>query len=277
MDTFEQPQAKLLYLIAELASRGEISEKDKSSMKELVIREDSRMLDACAMYQQDGDMAALKSKMLSFVRPIHLSVQIPTNSPSSSGPDSPVSSPLGAALMARKRNAGTRLRGMLVPQTFTPQAKNSHENDDNDDHDDEEDGEDDNELVYENEEPEEVSNQDDSESSNSYRSLDPFPMELRVKTQLVQPTASSISSPLGNALLNKKRDYQHHHAARKILTNDNVSSLEEPSVEEDVDGGGATKPLPIHVQRLRNHGRDQPGTTSPLDSALLTRKRQSQE
>ena len=68
METLQLPHAKLLYYITELYKQNEISEEDKTKLKELVIASDHKIFDILESWEENNDEKTLKTDLIALVK-----------------------------------------------------------------------------------------------------------------------------------------------------------------------------------------------------------------
>jgi len=102
MDQLQLPHAKLLYFVSELWKAQQISDSEKTIIKEMIINDEPVIFEILEQYETSSDEAVLKDNIISLVRPTERILN-PDGSTVKGTEQDDLSSPLGNRLLERKK------------------------------------------------------------------------------------------------------------------------------------------------------------------------------
>jgi len=105
MNNLQLPHAKLLYLVAELWKSQEISDSEKTLLKEMIIGDEPKLFEILEEYEENSNEEQLKEKILNIVRPkeeTNMVIVVGTRNHEPPEQDE-ASSPLGTQLFDKKK------------------------------------------------------------------------------------------------------------------------------------------------------------------------------
>lgn len=104
MENLQLPTEKLLFLVAEMWKKEEITDSEKSTLKEMIINEETALFKLLEGQEVKVDEKLLKACMIELVRPKEKKLGIEIVKKSFEPPEQDdVSSPLGNSLFERKK------------------------------------------------------------------------------------------------------------------------------------------------------------------------------
>lgn len=115
MDSLQLPHAKLFYFVSELWKRQEITDTEKTIIKEMIINDEPAIFNILEEYEESSDERQLRDSIIELVRPQEKKVTIDLKQKNFEPPEQDdVSSPLGNSLFERKKrhNNKSELTGL---------------------------------------------------------------------------------------------------------------------------------------------------------------------
>mmetsp|Transcript_597 Transcript_597/g.537 ORF Transcript_597/g.537 Transcript_597/m.537 type:complete len:124 (-) Transcript_597:180-551(-) len=105
MDQLQLPHAKLLYFVAELYKSGDITDTEKTLLKEMIVGDDQKIFEFLEEYEDNGNETNFKQKVLGLVKPKDQDpmVVVVGNRKHDPPEQDDVSSPYGTQLLDKKR------------------------------------------------------------------------------------------------------------------------------------------------------------------------------
>lgn len=109
MDNLQLPHAKLLYIVSELWKQKEITDSEKTIIKEMIINDETAIFNILEAYEENADETQLREDIIELVRPKQKTpIKLEGKSNFEPPEQDDISSPLGNSLFERKKRQNNK-------------------------------------------------------------------------------------------------------------------------------------------------------------------------